>query len=253
MRVKSNLKLRKLGEISMRKIIFILLSIAFFCLIGCEYSSMLNKQDNEIGISPEVINKEYTSDFVKFINSFKSTNLPLKIYIGSEGWIDFHSNVDDLIIERNQIIKYIFKGDSLRIDEPSGGRFNYYYGNCFKLEKNIGITYYRPSTKDYNGYMLNVFNEFGDKKGELLLAGDKGEFDSEAQIESQIGIDGKIQVIELEYKNKIDFSGKIFLATLFKTHYEILSNGEISEISKERRMNVKVKYLAGTNRVILSE
>ena len=101
-------------------------------------------------------------------------------------------------VSRELAIKYLCGGDSLKMNQPSGGIYQFYYGYRLpKISEFESIVYYRPSYNHYSGLILANFTPDGKLLSEKMISGILGE---ESQLESYISDDYNIIKEEVKYK-----------------------------------------------------
>lgn len=199
--------------------IIVSLSVTYSCDTVAEKKDETNLKENESG----------ASEFEQFLSNFILLELPESIQISCR---DSSIKEDkDNEIERSTAIKYLCQGDSSKINQPSGGIFQYYYGYRFEgPDKLPVIVYLRPSYNHYSGFILATFNPEGVLINELFLSGILGE---EGQKEAQIEKNFNIIQEEIRYS----FPGVGHYETIpckvTERKFKIFPEGKIKKLSEE--------------------
>lgn len=192
----------------MRVLFLILL---FYC--GCTSSENKNKAIAEKD-KVTVVDPSTDNHFDVFLRNFKKVDLPFNLTIDSPYWIDFSDRKSRTsVIPRDKIKKYFYANNE---EQWKASKFNqFYYGQTFLINDNlIGVSFYGTSKEDnsINGYQLILFSKNGELKNSLLIAGSRGIFDTDMQMEAEITKrEITINKIELnldEIKDLSRFNGK---------------------------------------------
>lgn len=208
-----------------------LLILIILPLLGCT-PNVKNKSVIE-GEREVSLNQLKEGHFDVFLKEFKREDLPFNLTTSSASWINFsEGKPSSPVIPRNKVKKYFYANSDEQLKESNFDQF--YYGSVFEFSRNLmGVTYYGTSKEEdgISGYELVLFDKHGIMKNTLLIAGTRGIFDVDLQVEAKIEktrvVLSKIE-LDLDKVQDLDyFEGKQKFIT-----YQISNDGVVNKVNE---------------------